>query len=61
MLITEIRFLRVKCQPSLSSPKAGTMSLVNLFGEKCDAYHHDEDMRSALYLDAAGGSDLYGR
>src|SRR5215472_13084114 len=24
MLITEIRFLRTKCQPSLSSPKAGT-------------------------------------
>ena len=26
MLITEIRFLRAKCQPSLSAPKAGTIS-----------------------------------
>src|SRR5215469_1270641 len=26
MLITEIRFLRAKCQPSLSAPKTGTIS-----------------------------------
>ena len=29
MLITEIRFLRVKCQPSLSSPKAETSVFEN--------------------------------
>ncbi len=32
MLITEIRFLRVKCQPSLSSPKAGTVSSLIYLG-----------------------------
>jgi trimeric autotransporter adhesin len=32
MLITEIRFLRVKCQPSLSSYKAGTISRLDIFG-----------------------------
>jgi hypothetical protein len=33
MPITEIRFLRFKCQPSLSSPKAGTISSLNIFKE----------------------------
>ena len=32
MLITEIRFLRVKCQASLSSPRAGTITTLNIWG-----------------------------
>ena len=33
------------------------MSSANVFGEKCYAYHHDEDMRSALYLRGGNAMD----
>jgi hypothetical protein len=33
----------------------------SIFREKCYAYHHDEDMRSTLYLRTAANSDLCGR
>jgi hypothetical protein len=42
-------------------PRLGLLHAWIHFGEKCYAYHHDEDMRSALYLRAASSGDLYGR
>src|SRR6516225_5907789 len=61
MLITKSRFWRVKCQPSLSFPKAGTMCTQHVFWEKCYACHHDEYLRPALYLRAGASADRIGR
>src|SRR6516225_9415465 len=49
------------CAPSVSHhflrSRLGLSPTQICFGEKCYAYHHDEDIRSGLYLHAAASSD----
>ena len=57
MLITKIRFLRIKCHQSLSLFKVRPIQPPSYLKEKCCDYDH-QDIRSALDFRAATGGIL---